>query len=114
MKRILLTRMSGTGKSTLICALAACGYKAIDTDTDEWSEWVTIPGDPAGVGTADERDWVWREDRLHQLLATDDAPVLFVSGCKSNQGAFYPQFDQIILLSVPTPVLLRAPGDTDH
>lgn len=99
--------MSGTGKSTLIRALAARGYKAVDTDTDEWSEWVSDTEYPAGgVGAAAEHDWVWREDRIQQLLARDDAPVLFVSGCKSNQGRFYAQFDHIVLLSAPTPVLL--------
>jgi dephospho-CoA kinase len=49
-KRVLLTGMSGTGKSTLIRLLAARGYKAVDTDTDEWSEWVTTPGDGAADG----------------------------------------------------------------
>ncbi len=39
MKRVLLTGMSGTGKSTPIHELAARGYKAIDTASDEWSEW---------------------------------------------------------------------------
>jgi predicted ATPase len=32
MKRVLLTGMSGTGKSTVIKELAARGYKAVDTD----------------------------------------------------------------------------------
>ena len=55
MQRVLLTGMSGTGmsgtgKSTLIHELGARGYKAIDTDSDEWSEWVQTPGDGA--------DWV--------------------------------------------------------
>jgi shikimate kinase len=102
MKRVLLTGMSGTGKSTLIRALAARGYRAIDTDSDEWSEWVTSADD----GPA-EPDWVWREDRIQRLLATADADVLFVSGCKSNQGKFYAQFDHIILLSAPAPVLVE-------
>ncbi len=44
--------MSGTGKSTLIGELAARGYKAIDTDTDEWSEWVTVPDDDSRPGVA--------------------------------------------------------------
>ena len=41
-KRVLLTGMSGTGKSTLIGELAAHGYKAVDLDADEWSEWVEV------------------------------------------------------------------------
>ena len=32
MKRVLLTGMSGTGKSTVINELAARGYKAVDID----------------------------------------------------------------------------------
>jgi shikimate kinase len=99
MKRILLTGMSGTGKSTLIAALAARGYKAVDTDADTWCAWVR--------DTDGEPDWVWREDRMRALLATEDADVLFVSGCKTNQGRFYPQFDHVILLSAPVPVLLE-------
>jgi shikimate kinase len=102
-KRVLLTGMSGTGKSTLIRELAARGYKAIDADADEWSEWVTVTGDPDPV--REGQDWVWRADRIQRLLATEDAGVLFVSGCASNQGQFHAQFDHIVLLSAPTRVL---------
>ncbi len=37
MKCVLLTGMSGTGKSTVIEELAARGYKAVDADADGWS-----------------------------------------------------------------------------
>src|SRR5262245_57328720 len=96
--------MSGTGKSTLIRALAARGYKAVDTDSDRWSEWVSDPDPGAGEGAM---DWVWREDRLRRLLATEDAAALFVAGCKSNQGRVYSRFDHVVLLSAPTPLLLE-------
>ena len=99
MKRVLLTGISGTGKSTLIRELAALGYKAIDADYDGWSHYVPAPDD-AETGTPGQ-DWVWREDRIQRLLATEDAEVLFMSGCASNQARFYPQFDHIVLLSAP-------------
>jgi dephospho-CoA kinase len=98
MKRVLITGMSGTGKSTVLAALAARGFKTIDTDYGDWNEWVEVDGEP---------DWVWREERMARLLTTEDADVLFVSGTVSNQGKFYPRFDHVILLSAPTPVILE-------
>jgi dephospho-CoA kinase len=107
-KRILLTGMSGTGKSTLISELAARGYKAVDADCDEFSEWMEIVGE-SGPGSPVEadRDWVWREDRVQALLSTEDADVLFVSGCASNMGKFLPQFDHVVLLSAPAAVVVE-------
>ena len=61
--------MSGTGKSTLINELGARGYKAVDTDDHGLSELVTVPQDqPTGLGPG--KDWVWREDRIQDLLST--------------------------------------------
>jgi dephospho-CoA kinase len=91
-KRVLLTGMSGTGKSSVIAALAARGYKAVDTD-DGWCE--ALP---------DGRQR-WRENAIEQLLANEDADVLFVAGCEENQVRFHPQFDVIILLSAPAEIL---------
>lgn len=95
MKRILLTGMSGTGKSSVIAALRACGYPAVDMDEPGWSEH------------APEGDWIWRADRVRQLLEQEHGDVLFLSGCATNQGQFYPQFAAIVLLSAPAPVLIE-------
>jgi dephospho-CoA kinase len=90
--------MSGTGKSAVLGVLRARGHRTVDTDTDQWSQWVTLPDGSA--------DWIWREDAIAELLAGNGHGSLFVAGCKSNQGRFYPQFDHIALLSAPTRVLL--------
>lgn len=103
-RRILLTGMSGTGKSTLISELAVRGYKAVDVDDERWSEWLDVID---GSGVRGELDWVWREDRIQRLLSTEDADVLFVSGCAPNQVKFYAQFDHIVLLSAPAPVMVQ-------
>lgn len=95
MKRILLTGMSGTGKSTLIEELQVREYTAVDLDQPGWSA-----NDAAG-------NWSWRAERVAELLATDTSDVLFLSGCSENQGQFYPQLDHVILLSAPAGVLVR-------
>jgi dephospho-CoA kinase len=87
--------MSGTGKSTLVHQLRAQGYTAIDMDEPGWSEY--------GEGG----DWVWQEERVAALLAEDESEFLFISGCAENQVKFYPQFDEIILLSAPADVLVE-------
>ena len=106
MKRVLLTGMSGTGKSTMINELRARGCKAVDTDDHGFSELVTVSQDQR-TGLGPGKDWVWREDRIQALLSGDDAEVLFVSGCSPNQGKFYPQFDHIVLLTAPAAVLVE-------
>jgi shikimate kinase len=95
-RRILVTGMSGTGKSAALAELAKLGYDVVDTDHPRWSEWSDEDG-----------GYVWREDRLAELLAREDGPTLYVSGTVSNQGRFYPRFDAVVLLSAPAEVLLQ-------
>ena len=105
-KRVLLTGMSGTGKSTVIAELAKRGYKAVDADYDGLSEVMIVPEDePTGLEPG--QDWVWREERIQALLSTDDADMLFLGGTSPNQGKFYPQLDHIILLTAPVDVIVE-------
>ena len=85
--------MSGTGKSTALAELALRGFRVVDTDEPGWKE---------------QRDgeWVWREDRVAELLAAAGERALYVSGCVPNQGRFYDCFDAVVLLSAPASVIL--------
>ncbi|MFB6963328.1 AAA family ATPase [Streptomyces sp. NPDC056309] len=96
--KVLITGMSGTGKSTALRLLRLRGHRTVDTDTDAWSEWVTLPDGST--------DWIWREQAIADLLSSHSEGSLFVAGCKTNQGRFYPLFDHIVLLSAPAEVLL--------
>ena len=94
MRRVLLTGMSAVGKSTIAERLSELGYKAVDTDH-------------GGYSVLDERgDQHWDVDRIRQLLATEDADVLFVVGSDDAQVQFYPDFDHIVLLSAPRDVMV--------
>jgi predicted ATPase len=100
MRRVLVTGMSGTGKSAALGELGRRGFRVVDTDLPGWREWIPDDADPDGGG------WSWREDRIAELLATEDERTLYVSGTVSNQGKFYDRFDAIVLLSAPAEVIL--------
>jgi shikimate kinase len=67
---------------------------------------VSVPPDEL-TGLDPGQDWVWREDRIDELLSTEDAKVLFVSGCPPNQATFYPRFDHVVLLTAPVDVIIE-------
>jgi shikimate kinase len=87
--RVLVTGMSGTGKSTVLAELSRRGHLAVDTDYEGW----TLP------------DRTWDEERMAALLEANTAVT--VSGTVDNQGRFYDRFDYVVLLSAPLDVLLR-------
>jgi dephospho-CoA kinase len=97
---VLVTGMSGTGKSAALAELAHRGYRIVDTDYGGYTE---------EVPSSDEGGWeqLWREDRIDALLDRHEQGVLFVSGCVANQGKFYPRFDAVVLLSAPAEVILE-------
>lgn len=96
MRRVLVTGMSGTGKSSALSELRRQGFEVLDTDDPGWTEWSEEAG-----------GYVWREERMTELLRREGERALFVSGTVSNQGRFYPCFDAIVLLSAPAEVLLE-------
>ena len=92
---VLVTGMSGTGKSAALAELARRGHRAVDTDYGGWTE-----GEPGS-----ER--LWDEDRIDALLDEHQEDPLFIAGTADNQGKFYPRFDAVVLLSAPAEVILE-------
>lgn len=89
MARVLVTGMSGAGKTTVLDELRRRGRPAVDTDYDGWE----LP------------DGTWDERRMDRLLASH--PDVVVSGTVENQGRFYDRFEHIVLLSAPLHVLIE-------
>jgi hypothetical protein len=83
---LLITGMSGTGKSTVLAELARRGRRVIDTDHGGYA-----------IETAEGQ--MWDEARITQLLDSPGEKIL--AGCVPNQGAFYSRFAAVVLLSAP-------------
>jgi shikimate kinase len=87
--RVLVTGMSGVGKTTVLDELRRRGYLAVDTDYDGWE----LP------------DGTWDEPRMNDLLSRHGDVI--VSGTVDNQGRFYDRFHHVVLLSAPLNVLIE-------
>ncbi|HYI23294.1 MAG TPA: AAA family ATPase [Candidatus Limnocylindrales bacterium] len=104
MSRILVTGMSGTGKSSALAELGRRGYQVVDTDDPGWREYRPYP-EP--MDELHRGEYLWIEDRMSELLQSDDGPSLFVGGGVRNQAVFYDRFDAVVLLSAPADVILE-------
>ncbi|MBO0812396.1 MAG: AAA family ATPase [Microlunatus sp.] len=91
--RVLITGLSGVGKSSVLDALAARGFRVADTDLD-------------GLSRHDETgDWVWDLERVAEVLDAPDG-VIFISGTSPNWRPLLPRFDHVVLLSAPAEVMI--------
>jgi len=79
MARVLVTGMSGTGKSSALIELGLLGYRVVDTDDPGWTDWIAVPGE-RGDG-----EYVWAEDRMTELLGES----LFTIGNCATARSYY-------------------------
>jgi shikimate kinase len=90
---VLITGMSGTGKSSLVLELRKRGYSAYDADDDGFSE-------PRQDGR-----WGWRAEQVAELLSGSPDQLLFFAGCSEEQAEL--PFDYRVLLTAPEPVVIE-------
>jgi dephospho-CoA kinase len=85
MSRVLVTGMSGTGKSSALAELGRRGYRVVDTGDPGWREY------RGSIESSDElhrEERLWVEESITGLLDSDDGRSLFVEGCVRNQSKF--------------------------
>jgi dephospho-CoA kinase len=89
MARVLITGMSGAGKSSVLDILRSRGHLTVDTDYDGWTL----------------ENGLWDTERMRELLLR--SPDIAVSATVENQGEMYDLFDHVVLLSAPVEVYLE-------
>lgn len=73
MTAVLVTGMSGVGKSTALAELARRGFDTVDTDYGHWIH--VVDGEP-----------LWREPLIDELLCRPRIRPLFVQGTVAKSG----------------------------
>ena len=86
---MLVTGMSGSGKSTVLAELKRCGHQVVDTDDPGW---IVETRTAAGV------EPVWDLDRIKALIDEHRTGWLFIGAGVAEQGAIYDRVDAVVLL----------------
>lgn len=94
---MLVTGMSGSGKSTVLAELQRRGHRVIDTDDPGWIVETDTPSGPEPP---------WDLAQIKALIDGHRTGWLFIDGSVANQGAVYDRFDAVVLLSAPVEVIL--------
>lgn len=93
MNHVLITGMSGVGKTTVLEELRGRGFTCIDMDDASLSFM-----DDAGHQH-------WRTDVLVRLLDDHREHMTFVVGCAEEQASLHDRFRAVVLLSAPVDVM---------
>lgn len=106
MRKVYITGVSGTGKTTIAKELEKRGFYVISIDeVDNLCFWIDQEtGENHGGKEAemsldfvDAHDWICDIEYLNKLL-NKDVDIAFVSGMATNQDEFLHIFDKVLLL----------------
>lgn len=106
MKRILITGVSGTGKTTTCKALRKMGYEAMDVENIKGMFEMVHKGtktvfkgyDNANPDHLKKAEWICNANKLEKLLNSQKEDVAFYSGIASNMEEILPLFDKFFVL----------------
>lgn len=113
MSAVLITGMSGAGKSTVAQELARRGLASLDADNDPLlarsvdsdGNVVEDPSVPDFAWLA-RHSWAWDPARLNVLIRTAAPATLYVCGGAANELELADRFTQMFLLEMDEPTML--------
>jgi hypothetical protein len=120
MSAVMITGISGAGKSTIAAVLARRGLASIDADYDPLlarsvDPTGTVVEDPAAPDFAwlARHSWEWNPARMDELIRAAAPETLYVCGGAANELELADRFAQVFLLEIDEPTMLArldAPG----
>jgi adenylate kinase family enzyme len=113
MSAVLITGMSGAGKSTIAEVLARRGLASIDADNDPLlARSVDSGGNVVEDLSAPDfawlarHSWEWNPARLDELIRAAVPATLYVCGGAANELELADRFTQVFLLEMDEPTML--------
>jgi len=107
---LLVTGVSGAGKSTVARRLSAWGHRALSLDADDrLCSWTDLDGHRVSRPEQPDTPWLaahhWRWDpaRLDEIIAqarADGVETLWLCGQAANAGELVDRFDAYFLLEI--------------
>jgi len=94
MVKVLLTGMSGVGKSTLLKHLSSDENMVVDLD---YSGWIYFD--------SSTDDYKMDSDRIIKFINDNSTRNIFLAGTTINQKEIYPHLDFVITLTAPLEVM---------
>lgn len=94
MVKVLLTGMSGVGKSTILDYLKLDGHQTIDLDYDEWINYDDVMN-----------DYVLDTKRMITYMEQNNHRNVFLAVTTSNQKEIYSYLDYVIVLTAPVKIM---------
>jgi len=113
MSAVMITGISGAGKTTIPAVLARRGLVSIDADgdpllsrfVDRAGAVVELPAAPDFAWIA-EHSWAWDPARLDELIRAAAPATLYVCGGAANELELADRFTHVILLEIDEPTML--------
>ena len=114
--KILITGVSGTGKSTICNELNKINYISYDIENENLglchmirkdTKKISKDYDEHNLESIKQHDWVCDIDKLNKLMSKNPKGIIFYCGTTSNLDDIIPMFDKIFLLKVDNEVLRK-------